>query len=74
MSLMDIEELRGEVGVEWKSRMYEIEKGMIRQFVQAIDDQNPLWQDEEYARKSQYGGIIAPPHFILTIGFEQAQQ
>jgi acyl dehydratase len=33
-----------------------------------------LWQDEEYARKSQYGGIIAPPTFILTVGFEQIQQ
>ena len=74
MGLLDTEELRGEVGVEWEPGMYEIEKGMIRRFVQAIDDQNPLWQDEEYARKSQYGGIIAPPHFILTIGFEQAQQ
>ena len=54
--------------------MYEIEKGTLRRFVQAIDDQNPLWQDEEYASKSQYGGTIAPPTFILTIGFERIQQ
>ena len=74
MSLLNIEELRGEVGVEWKPGMYEIEKGTLRRFVQAIDDQNPLWQDEEYASKSQYGGIIAPPTFILTIGFERIQQ
>ena len=74
MSLPDIEALKNEVGVEWEPGMYEIEKGMIRRFVQAVDDQNPLWQDEEYARKSQYGGIIAPPTFILTIGFEQIQQ
>ena len=25
---------------------------------------NPLFQDEEYARKSRYGGIIAPPTFL----------
>jgi len=74
MSLLDIEKLRGEIGVEWEPGIYEIEKGMIRRFAQAIDDQNPLWQDEEYASKSQYGGIIAPPMFILTIGFEQIQQ
>jgi len=74
MSSLDIEKLEDEVGAEWEPRMYEIEKGMIRQFAQAIDDQNPLWQDEEYASKSRYGGIIAPPNFILTIGFEQAQQ
>ena len=70
----DIEKLRDEIGVEWEPRAYEIEKGMIRRFARAIDDQNPLWQDEEYASKSQCGGIIAPPTFILTIGFEQVQQ
>ena len=74
MSLLDIEKLRKEIGVEWELGAYEIEKGMIRRFVQAIDDQNPLWHDEEYASKSQYGGIIAPPTFILTIGFAQIQQ
>jgi len=73
-SLPDIEKLRGEIGVEWESGVYEIEKGMIRRFVQAIDDPNPLWQDEKYASKSQYGGLIAPPTFILAIGFEHIQQ
>ncbi len=68
------DELGDKIGEEWEPRVYEIEKGMIRRFVQAIDDPNPLWQDEEYAKKSKYGGIIAPPTFILTIGFEQIQQ
>lgn len=69
-----IERLRGKIGVEWEPGVYEIEKGMLLRFVQAIDDPNPLWQNEEYARKSRYGGIVAPPTFILTIGFEQIQQ
>ncbi len=68
------ERLKEKIGEEWQPRVYEIEQGMIRRFVQAIDDPNPLWQDEDYANKSQYGGIIAPPTFILTIGFEQIQQ
>jgi len=66
-----IGELRSKVGVEWEPRIYEIEKGMIRRFARAVGDPNPLWQDEEYARASHYGGIIAPPTFILAIGFEQ---
>jgi len=74
MSSLSTEKLRNAIGVEWEPTVYEIEKGMIRRFAQAIDDQNPLWQDAEYAKKSQYGGIIAPPNFILTIGFEQFQQ
>lgn len=69
-----LERVKEKIGEEWEPRVYEIEKGMIRRYVQAIDDPNPLWQDEEYANKSQYGGIIAPPTFVLVIGFEQIQQ
>ena len=68
---LDIERLRSKVGLEWELGVFEIEKGMIRRFARAIGDPNPLWQDEEYARASHYGGIIAPPTFILAIGFEQ---
>lgn len=71
---MSIEELKDKVGAVWQSRVYEIEKGMLRRFAQAIGDLNPLWQDEEYARKTKYGGIIAPPTFMATLGLEQIQQ
>ncbi len=67
-------EMRSKIGIESTPEVHEIEKGMIRRFVLAVDDPNPLWQDEEYARKSKYGGIIAPPAFILTIGFDKLQQ
>ena len=65
------DEFRDKIGVEWEVGVFEVEKGMIQRFVRAIDDPNPLWQDEEYARQSPYGGIIAPPTFIVTIGGEQ---
>ncbi len=68
------EELRSKIGIESEPAVYDIEKGMIRRFVLAIDDPNPLWQDEGYARKSRYGGIIAPPTFVLTIGSDEFQQ
>jgi len=57
------------VGIAEQPLIYEIEKGMIKRFAQAIGDSNPLWQDEGYAAKTSYGGIIAPPNFILTLGF-----
>ena len=68
------EELRRKIGIESEPEVYEIERGMIRRFVLAIDDPNPLWQDEEYARQSRYGGIIAPPTFVLTVGFDELQR
>ena len=33
-------------------------------FAEGIGDPNPLWSDEEYARKTRYGSIIAPPSFV----------
>jgi acyl dehydratase len=57
----NINRLKSKVGVEWEPREYEIEQEMIRRFVRAVGDNNPLWQD----------GTIAPPTFILAIGFEQ---
>lgn len=48
----------------------EVEKGHIRRFAQAIGDDNPLYLDEDYAKKGRYGGIIAPPTFPTTFGFE----
>ena len=71
---LSIEGMKAKIGEEGEPRVYEIEKGMVLRFVQAVDDPNPLWQDEEYARKSQYGGIIAPPTLIPIIGFEPMLQ
>ena len=71
---LTIEEIKSKIGVVEEPQICDIEKGMIRQFILAIDDPNPLWQDEEHAGKSKYGGIIAPPTFIPTIGFGQFLQ
>lgn len=68
------EELKSKIGIECEPDVYEIERGMIRRFARAIDDQNPLWQEEEFAQKSRYGGIIAPPTFIPIVGNDQLQQ
>lgn len=42
----------------------EVEKGAIRRYADAVGNDNPLYFDEEYAKKSRYGGIIAPPGFF----------
>jgi acyl dehydratase len=68
---LSIEELKSKIGVEWPPLVYEIEKGMLRRFAQAVGDPNPLWQDEEYGAESSFGSIIAPPTFVLTLGFDQ---
>jgi acyl dehydratase len=31
-----------------------------------MEDPNPLFTDEEYAKNSKYGGIIAPPQMLMV--------
>ena len=44
----------------------EVNKAMIRIWCEMVEDANPLYTDEEYARSSEYGGIISPPTMIMT--------
>lgn len=37
---------------------------MIRHWVDALDDQNPVYLDEELARTTRHGGIVAPPAML----------
>ncbi len=61
------QELRAAIGVESEAAVYEVEKGAVIRFAEAIDDPNPAYQDEVAARKSRYGGIIAPPTFFRAM-------
>ena len=56
------DEIRSKIGVEAEPLVCEITEGMIRRFVLAVGDSNPLWQK------------VAPPAFIPTIGYEQCLQ
>jgi acyl dehydratase len=42
----------------------EVSQWAIDRFLEATTDDNPLWQDERYAKKTHWGGIIAPPAFL----------
>ena len=58
------EEAKNFIGKDTDIKTFEVEKGAIRRFADAVDDPNPLYWDEDYARKSRYGAIIAPPGFF----------
>ena len=48
----------------------EVGIAVIRRFAAAIGDRNPSYWDEEYARESLYGGIIAPPTLVFELTFD----
>ncbi len=72
-ALAEARELIGKteyVGEEYRPGCYypvsnrEATRDLIRRFVDIyIGDDNPLWLSEDYARKTRWGRIIAPPFF-----------
>lgn len=62
------DEVRAHIGTRGEPRVYEIERGAIRRFAEAIGDPNPLFNDEAAARDTRFGGMIAPPTFCRSLG------
>ncbi|MGF1596109.1 MAG: MaoC family dehydratase N-terminal domain-containing protein [Acidimicrobiales bacterium] len=46
---------------------YEATRDNIRHYAHGIGDDNPLWNDPEYAKTGPYGEIVAPPSFIFAL-------
>jgi acyl dehydratase len=61
------EEVLKQIGKTAEPRTYEVERGAIRRFAEAIGDPNPLFNHEAEARKTRYGGMIAPPTFCRSM-------
>lgn len=61
------QEMRDAIGVESEPASYDVERGAITKFAQAIGDANPIFNDEEAARKTRHGGLIAPPTFLRSM-------
>src|ERR1700692_2756043 len=63
-------ELRTLIGVPIEDSLepwcYEATRDNIRHYAHGIGDDNPLWCDPDYAAKTRYGGIIAPPSFLFA--------
>ena len=62
-------EARAMIGREAVPEMCEVTQAAIRRFAQAIGDADPVYVDEEYAKLTKWGGIIAPPTFFFTLGY-----
>jgi acyl dehydratase len=61
-------DIKAMVGLETNlPNLESIDKTTIIRYVQATSDSNPLYTDEEYAKETAYGGIIAPLAFIFDV-------
>jgi acyl dehydratase len=61
------DEVLKQIGKTAEPRTYEVERGAIRRFAEAIGDSNPLFNSESEARQSRFGGLIAPPTFYRSM-------
>jgi hypothetical protein len=59
------------VGPKWPKPIFAMNKEVtwdgIRHFVDGIGDLNPLYRDREYAAKTRYSCLIAPPSYLATM-------
>lgn len=57
---------RSALGVESAPVSYDVEKGAIRKFAEAIGDDDPIYSDEQAAQAAGFKTIVAPPTFLCT--------
>jgi acyl dehydratase len=60
------DEIKSWIGHETPPWAIEVTQRDIRRFAVATDDLNPLYLDEDYAKKSRHGSLIAPPLFYMA--------
>lgn len=61
------DEARALIGQESETLLGEVTLLDIQRYALTIGDDNPLYFDEEYARTTPYGGIIAPPNYLTAV-------
>ena len=45
---------------------FTVNEAMVRQWVEALDDLNPVYGDADVARQTGREGVVAPPAMIST--------
>lgn len=58
---------RSNIGRTSAELVFDVEKGNIKRWAEAVGDDNPAYFDEETAKKGRYGGVIAPPYFPASV-------
>lgn len=55
-----VDERKEGIGESWD----EVNRPMIRHWTQAMNDNNPIYTDAEFAAGTRHGGLVAPPTMI----------
>ncbi|MEP7351343.1 MAG: MaoC family dehydratase N-terminal domain-containing protein [Sphingorhabdus sp.] len=64
-----VQRLRDRIGLSSPPETILIEAGAIRKFARSIGETNPIYFDDDYARTTRFGRIIAPPSYPSCLIF-----
>lgn len=59
--------MRDAIGVTSEPCTLEVEKGDLIRYARATGETDPLFLDEAAARRTRYGGIVAPPTYLIVM-------
>ena len=60
------DEMRNQIGKEGPPSTLEVDKTAIRMFARAVGHTDPVFYDEDEAKRRGYRGLLAPPHYLGT--------
>ena len=66
----DVEYDRSVIGKQVEVGSVTVTREMIAEYCRAIGERNPLYTDDEAAKRGPHGGIVAPPAILLRMRFE----
>src|SRR5690606_14627931 len=64
------DEMRAEIGRESEPWTLEVDKTAVRMFARAVGHTDPVFYDEEEAKKAGYRSLPAPPGYLGTPIFD----
>lgn len=66
-SQIDPEDHRGRLGNTETFELGRINRREVRRYARAVEDDNPLFTDVEYAREQGYDDLVIPPNYLSSI-------
>jgi acyl dehydratase len=51
-------------GMAFPEYSYTLSEDIVKKFIAGVEESNPLYTDEEYAKKSSFGCLVVPPTTI----------
>lgn len=58
-----VDRLKRRIGFTTPTTVHLVEAGQISRFARVIGEMSPIYHDEDYAKTTRFGGLIAPPTF-----------